>query len=61
MKGGLREYDDSKIKEWTFQHPDDDITPFDFIHDLNKEFLCVPGTCEHYSSVGYAILGLILA
>jgi hypothetical protein len=47
---------------------DDDIandyrywTPFDILHQLDKKWLCAPGTCGAYASPGYDILGLALA
>ena len=61
MTGGLRDYDDDYVKNWTFTHPDDDITPLDYIHMLNKAFIWEPGAGLSYSSNGYELLGLVLA
>ena len=61
MTGGLRDYNDKVLREWTWTHPDEDYTPLDYIYSLNKKFYCKPGTDLHYSSNGYELLGLVLA
>jgi len=61
MQGGLNDYDDHKMTEWTIEHPNDNYSPLDYLHALNKTFMCAPGTCEFYSSNGYEILGFVLA
>ena len=61
MKGGLRDYNDAQMRQWTFDHPDEDFTPYDYLHALDKTFLCNPGDCEHYSSDGYSLLAFVTA
>ena len=46
---------------WTFTHPDSDRTPFDYLATVNKTLLCDPGECCAYSSIGYILLGLLIA
>ena len=41
------------MQAWTWSHPDEDFTPLDFIHTLNKTWLCKPGDCLAYSSNGF--------
>lgn len=57
----MNDYDDSAVQEWTYAHPTRDFTPFDYLHTVNKTLVCDPGTCCAYSSVGYQLLGLLLA
>ena len=59
MTGGILDYDDGQIKKWTLEHPDDDITPLDFLYQVNKTYV-EPGKAVIYSSVGYMMLGLAL-
>jgi hypothetical protein len=51
MKSGLNDYDDGLMLKWTLDHPDQDFEPMDYIHTLNKTWVCNPGECEYYSSV----------
>ena len=61
MKGGLNDYSDGGMLEWTLSHPDEDFTPLDYIYTLNKTWVCQPGTCEYYSSVGISLLAYVVA
>lgn len=61
MKGGLNDYDDGLMLKWTIDHPNEDFEVLDYLHTLNKTFVCNPGECEYYSSVGVQILALVLA
>lgn len=61
MKGGLNDYDDTDAYNWTLTHPDEDITPLDYLYELNKTFECQPNTCLNYSSNGYSLLTFALA
>jgi len=61
MTGGLNDYDDAKMLKWTIDHPNEDFEPLDYLHTLNKTWVCDPGACEYYSSVGVQILALALA
>ena len=56
----LHDYNDSAYAEFTYAHPNEDWTPFDILHALNKTFICQPGTCGAYASPGYELLGLAL-
>ena len=62
MKSGIKDYDDEAIKLWTYNHPDEDILPIDFLY-MHKpdDWWCNPGHCEAYSSIGYVLLGYVLA
>jgi len=60
MRSGLQDYNDSAYATWTWAHPDGDWTPFDILHALDKRFVCPPGMCGVYSSVGFELLGLAL-
>ena len=44
-KAGLKDYNDAGMREWTLQHPNEDYSPYDYLHSLDKTFLCKPGTC----------------
>lgn len=61
MKGGLNDYSDGGMLQWTLSHPNSDFSPLDYIHTLNKTWVCDPGTCEYYSSVGMSLLAFALA
>ena len=56
MKSGLGDYSDNFIFSWTIKNPDKDFSPLDYLYNLNKTFVCEPGTCEYYSSVGMSLL-----
>jgi len=43
------------------EHPRYDLTPYDYLHLLNKTWVCSPGECQHYSRAGFILLGLIQA
>ena len=61
MKAGMRDYQDAQMREWTLQHPNEDFSPFDYLHALDKTFLCKPGTCQRYCSNGYSLLAFVTA
>lgn len=61
MQGGLGDYDDNGMTQWTINHPNEDFSPLDYLWSLNKTWMCEPGKCEYYSSNGYEILGFVLA
>ena len=61
MRSGINDYDDDALMQWTYAHPGRDYTPLDFIASVNKTAICDPGACGAYSSVGYEVLGLLLA
>lgn len=61
MTSGIGDYDDEAMRIWTFAHPNEDFTPYDYLHTLNKTFVCNPGTCEFYSSNGYSLLAFVSA
>ena len=44
----------------TIHDPTFDVSPFEVLHRLEKKFVCAPGECGSYSSVGYMLLGLVL-
>jgi hypothetical protein len=59
MRGGLHDYDDAALQAFTIDHPDEDKTPLDMLREVNKAWLCTPGTCGAYTSVGYVLLGFV--
>ncbi|KAJ9461989.1 hypothetical protein DIPPA_20336 [Diplonema papillatum] len=62
MRSGLRDYDDDHLLNWQLSVPHKDITPVDVLHYTpDKSFRCYPGQCGGYTSLGYTILGLVLA
>ena len=61
MTGGIQDYRDDDVKNWTIYHPDEDYSPLDYLYESNKTFYCTPGTCMVYSSIGFELLGLVLA
>jgi len=60
MRAGLNDYDDNAMQEFTYSHPDQDITPMDYLHTVNKTFMYAPGTGGAYSSIGFELLGFVL-
>ena len=44
----------------TVNDPTFDVSPYEVLHRLGKTFVCPPGECGSYSSVGYMLLGLVL-
>eukprot|EP00040_Diaphanoeca_grandis_P044761 m.13476 g.13476 ORF g.13476 m.13476 type:complete len:492 (-) comp9745_c0_seq1:116-1591(-) len=61
MRAGLNDYEDAPYEAWTWEHPNQDWSPFDMLHKMNKTWVCGgPGICGHYASTGYEILGLAL-
>ena len=61
MSSGLQDYNDTWLQKWTVDNPHKDFTPIDFLYEVDKDFLCYPGTCSAYTSVGYMLLGLALS
>ena len=61
MTSGINEYNDDGMENWTYAHPDEDFSPLDYIWSVNKTWRAPPGTHDHYSSIGYELLGLVLA
>ena len=61
MKGGLQDYNDEAMYEWTIKNPTKDYSPIDYLHNLNKKWVCDPGKCEYYSSVGMSLLSFAAA
>jgi len=60
MTSGLKDYNDT-VKLWTWAHPNEDYSPLDYIYDVPKSFECDPGTCTSYCSIGFELLGFVLA
>ena len=61
MSSGIGDYNDIAMENWTWNHPDGDISPLDYVWECNKTFLCQPGDCMFYSSIGFELLGFVLA
>ena len=61
MRGGIQDYDDASLREWTVEHPKADWLPEDFIRTVDKKFLFAPGTGGAYSGVSFVLLGFVLS
>eukprot|EP01050_Picozoa_sp_SAG11_P013429 SAG11_NODE_1568_length_4671_cov_2.073928_3_plen_507_part_00 len=63
MQAGFRDYDDAQLKAFTINPATShtDVTPYDFLHQLNKTFLFTPGNGTDYSSTGFMLAGLAYA
>jgi CubicO group peptidase (beta-lactamase class C family) len=60
MWSGLNDYDDvALLKETMSAAPD--RTPKDYLTKFDGSFICAPGTCHHYSSMGFFLLQYALA
>lgn len=53
MRAGLNDYDDAFYADWTWSHPDQDWSPFDILHRLNKTFVC--GGCGN-GGFGFGVM-----
>ena len=60
MRGGVPDYDDSALRDWTVAHPSKDYLPIDFVENVNKKFLFPPGEGGAYSGVSYVLMGWTL-
>jgi len=62
MNAGIRDYDDKLVFKRSISNPMD-IGPFEYIRGplVDTTFLAEPGSTVVYSSVGYGILGMVLA
>eukprot|EP00966_Prymnesium_polylepis_P078348 1816426-Prymnesium_polylepis.3 len=60
MRGGIQDYDDSSLRQWTVDHPDKDWLPLDFVTTVDKRFLFTPGKGGSYSGVSYVLMGWVL-
>jgi CubicO group peptidase (beta-lactamase class C family) len=61
MRSGVQDYNDTYLWEITMEHPQRDITPFDFVRMVDKSFVCLPGSCGYYSSINFILAGFVLA
>ena len=61
MSSGLQDYDDAALREYTEGNPGEDESPVDMFYQVNKTLLGAPGTMRAYSSVGFTLLGMVLA
>jgi CubicO group peptidase (beta-lactamase class C family) len=61
MRGGMQEYNDFELFNWTLNNADQDYQPIEYITSLNKTFLFPPGEGGKYSSTGYVLGGMVLA
>jgi len=60
-QSGIEDFDNGVVYNWTMAHPSGDYTPIMFLESVNKSFHCKPGSCVHYSGVGFVLLGYLLA
>jgi hypothetical protein len=62
MRAGLQDYIDADFAAYVRAHTGTNqyLGPFELLHLLRKKFVCAPGTCGHYASPGYELLGLVL-
>jgi CubicO group peptidase (beta-lactamase class C family) len=49
MQAGFSDYNDAVLKNWTINNPGGNISPMDFIRQLNKAFMFKPGQGAAYS------------
>ena len=61
MRSGIPDYDDSLLRQFTVDHPDDDFLPLGFIASVPKHFLFAPGKGGAYTGVGYVLVGWVIA
>jgi CubicO group peptidase (beta-lactamase class C family) len=45
MRAGLHDYDDAFFRNFTLSTQTEWWTPFDILHQLDKSWVCAPGTC----------------
>ena len=60
MRGGVQDYDDASLRQWTVQHPSKDWLPYDYIQSVDKKFLFAPGQGGAYSGISYVLMGWTL-
>ena len=56
MRGGIQDYDDAALRQWTVQHPTRDWAPIEYIESVAKEFLFAPGQGGAYSGNSYVLM-----
>ena len=61
MTSGINDYDNNAYEKWTMSHPDGELTPYDYLHQVDKHWVFQPGQGAAYSSVGYVLLGIVAA
>eukprot|EP00929_Paragymnodinium_shiwhaense_P050969 TRINITY_DN2565_c0_g1_i1.p1 TRINITY_DN2565_c0_g1~~TRINITY_DN2565_c0_g1_i1.p1 ORF type:complete len:535 (-),score=39.77 TRINITY_DN2565_c0_g1_i1:455-2059(-) len=61
QSSGLADYDDDVVKSISLEETSADISPYDYLYMVNKSFLYEPGHGGAYTSVGYELLGYVLA
>ena len=63
MQAGFGDYNDTALKEFTIDPRTRalDVTPYDFLHKLDKTFLFRPGNGTSYSSTGMMLAGFVYA
>eukprot|EP00929_Paragymnodinium_shiwhaense_P050971 TRINITY_DN2565_c0_g2_i1.p1 TRINITY_DN2565_c0_g2~~TRINITY_DN2565_c0_g2_i1.p1 ORF type:complete len:554 (-),score=76.76 TRINITY_DN2565_c0_g2_i1:328-1938(-) len=61
MSSGLADYDDDVVRAISLDQRSPDISPYDYLYLVDKNFLFEPGHGGAYSSVGYELLGYVLA
>ena len=64
MRSGLQDYDDRKLNAFCLDPKNFkiDISPYDYLHTWSqKQMLFPPGKGGAYSSIGFVILGFVLA
>ena len=63
MRAGFGDYNDSALKAFTIAPATRavDVTPYDFLHELDKTFLFRPGNGTSYSSTGMMLAGMTYA
>jgi len=62
MTSGLGDYDDGKLQQWTWDHPNDDWTPINLLQNVSRYLVQKTGAYNGtYSSTGYNMAGLMWA
>eukprot|EP00929_Paragymnodinium_shiwhaense_P072655 TRINITY_DN36880_c0_g1_i1.p1 TRINITY_DN36880_c0_g1~~TRINITY_DN36880_c0_g1_i1.p1 ORF type:complete len:537 (-),score=68.16 TRINITY_DN36880_c0_g1_i1:284-1894(-) len=60
MSSGLADYDDKVVQKLSID-AGRELSPYDYLYMVNKSFAFEPGSGGAYTSVGYGLLGFVLA
>jgi len=61
MNSGLPDYDEEDNFKRQAYLLDKDESPIEYLWRVDKRFYCAPGQCAAYSSIGWILLGFVLA
>jgi len=60
MNSGIQDYDDDALWKFVMANPTYNIEPMEYIYQMNRTFVCFPGTCMYYSSINFILAGFAL-